>query len=403
MGASLKGLIVLDLSQYIAGPYATMLMADEGATVIKIESPTGDATRTLEPFVQGEGGQVSAFFARMNRGKKSITLDLKSAEGRNAMEALVRKADVLVENYRAGVLARLGFGADHLRLLNPRLIYCSISGFGHSESPNRDRAAYNTVAEYESGVYHTNKNGVMPGPVGPPVGDMVPSLHALAGLLMALYRRSITGLGGCVDVAMFDSMLSLNELRSSMAILMNTDQRPSGADLYCPYGVFPVRDGYISLDVTTTRQWQNFCVAIGYPDLAKRPGMETGPQRARQYQQHIQAPLETWLNGKTRDEAASALIEHGVPVAVLRTPREALLSAQARARGMCIQVDAEYGVQLTVPGSPIQIDCTADDQPGTVTAFRAPALGADNRWVFEAIAGLEPAAINRLCLAQNAA
>ena len=402
MGTALQGLVVLDLSQYIAGPYATMLMADEGATVIKIEAPTGDATRSLEPFIAGDGGQVSAFFARMNRGKKSITLDLKSPEGHAAMAALVRKADVLVENYRAGILARLGFDADELARLNPRLIYCSVSGFGHTPSPNRDRAAYNTVAEYEAGVYRASQHGEAPTPVGPPVGDMVPALHALAGLLMALYRRSVTGQGARVDIAMFDSMLSLNELRSSMAVLLDSDRLPTGADLYCPYGVFAVRDGHLSIDVTTPRQWQGFCDAIGQPELAQRPGMDTGPARAQQYQAHIRAPLEAWLGDKTRDEAAAALVAHGVPVAVLRTPREALLSEQARSRDMCIQVQGEHGVRLNVPASPIRIAAAADgarDTAGAQARRTVPALAADSRWVLEQIAGLDADTVNRLCTA----
>ncbi|WP_182357255.1 CaiB/BaiF CoA transferase family protein [Tomitella gaofuii] len=415
MTGALAGLVVVDLSQYIAGPYATMLMADAGATVIKVEPPRGDATRMLEPQVpRADGdGTVSAFYLRMNRGKRSVALDLKTDDGRDALAGLLARADVLVENYRAGVLDGLGFGAEELRALNPRLVYCSVSGFGHTPSPQRDRPSYNTVAEYETGVWHPGGPGGLPGPVGPPVGDMVPALHALAGLLMALYRRSVTGEGAHVDIAMHDSMLSLNELRSSTAVFTGSDRHPDGREYFCPYGVFAVRDGHISLDVTTDRQWRGFCAAIGHPGLADRDGMDTGPRRAAQYDEHIRGPLEHWLAERTRDEAAARFIAHGVPVAVLRTSREALLSAQAAARGMRLSVGEGPavggceapgdGVTVTVPGSPVRIGALrapAADAPTAPTGCgTAPPLGADARTVLTRYAGLDPDAVDRLCAA----
>lgn len=401
MDRPLAGLLVVDLSQYIAGPFATMLMADAGATVLKVESPQGDATRALEPIIHGPDGDVSAFYLRMNRGKKSVVLDLKTVDGKEALAALIAKADVLVENYRAGVLARLGFGEERLRALNPRLVYCSISGFGHSPSPERDRVAYNTVAEYETGIYRpAGPNGEMPGSIGPPVGDMFPALHALAGLLMALYRRSVTGEGAHVDIALYDSMLSLNELRSSTAILAASDRQLDGRAYFCPYGVFAVRDGYICLDVTTERQWRGFCRVIGRPELAEIPGMDTGPRRAARYDELIRAPLEAWLAECTRDAAARAFLAESVPVSVLREPREALLSEQATARAMRIEVGCGSGVgaSVTVPGNPIRVDPLASDERLVDPEDHfAPELGADTHWALTEIAGLGADAIARLC------
>ncbi|MGH3402066.1 MAG: CaiB/BaiF CoA transferase family protein, partial [Streptosporangiaceae bacterium] len=208
----LAGVIVIDLSRYIAGPYCSMLMADSGATVIKVEPPRGDDTRSLlEPYLEdNDGEQVSAYFLRMNRRKRSVMLDLKSEIGQQALADLIGSADVVLENYRPGVFAHLGFDEERLAQLNPGLVYCTISGFGHTDTPMRDRPAYNIVAEYEAGVYFRNDQTVAPAPIGPPVGDLFPALHALSGLLMALYRKAVTGAGGRVDIAMFDSMLSLN-------------------------------------------------------------------------------------------------------------------------------------------------------------------------------------------------
>ncbi|MGB6245786.1 CaiB/BaiF CoA transferase family protein [Gordonia sp. (in: high G+C Gram-positive bacteria)] len=403
MSLPLSGIRVVDLTQYIAGPYATMLMADAGATVIKVESPAGDDTRRIGPWVPAADGDVSAFHLRMNRGKQSVVLDLKSDDGRAALASLIAGADVLVENYRAGVLERLGFGADRLNRLNPGLVYCSISGFGHTPSPDRDRPAYNTVAEFESGIYappHPRVPGDLPGSIGLPVGDMVPALHALAGLSMALLQRARTGAGSHVDISMFDSMLSLNELRSSTAISTDTDAVPDGRDYFCPYGVYPTRDGHLFLDVTTDRQWRGFCATIGRPDLADDPGLATGPDRSARYDDVIGEPLETWLAARGRDEACAAFLAHGVPVAVLRSPAEALLSAQSAARGMPLLVDDGHGAQVTVPASPIRVrPSTAphDPMPRPHTAAR---LGRDTREVLCAFTDLDPSTIDRLCSAQ---
>ncbi|WP_186525912.1 CaiB/BaiF CoA transferase family protein [Leekyejoonella antrihumi] len=378
----LEGVVVLDLSRYIAGPYCTMLMADAGATIIKVEPPAGDDTRGLEPFVPGPSGEsVSAYFIRMNRGKKSIVLDLKTASGREELAALVRKADVLVENFAAGVLERLGFPQEHLYEINPSLIYCSVSGFGHSQSPMKHRPAYNIVAEYEAGVFYQKDANAIPAPVGPPVGDMFPALHALSGLLMALYRKAMTGEGGRVDIAMYDSMLSLNEIRSTYALLYGKDWDPSAHPFYAPYGVFPVRDGYICIDVTTPPQWEGFCEAIGSPEIAQRAGLGTGPERVKRFDEVIREPLEQWLSRQTRDEAVDRLSEYRVPAAVIRNPGEALASSQARSREMELEVSGD-GVSITTVGNPIKIDNWCGRAHG-----KAPSLNGDRDWILREILG----------------
>lgn len=387
--APLDGLVVIDLSRYIAGPYCTMLMADAGATVIKVEPPAGDDTRRLEPYIEAEdGNDVSAYFIRMNRGKKSITLDLKTDDDRKTLERLISKADVLVENYAAGVFAKLGFDAERIAQINDSIVYCSISGFGHTESPMRDRPAYNIVAEYEAGVYFQKDKSVAPAPLGPPVGDMFPALHALSGLMMALYRKALTGEGGRVDIAMYDSMLSLNEIRSSYSLLYGEDWDPSAHPFYSPYGVFPVQDGYVCIDVTTTGQWRGFCKAIGHPEMFDLPGLETGPQRVANFECVIAEPLEKWLAEQTRDSAVEVLVADRVPCAAIRDPGEALTSVQSRSRDMELDVIGERGVVITTVGNPIKIDGPEDQTMPT-----APSLDGDRDWILSEILSEQPTSV----------
>lgn len=380
----LDGLLVVDLSRYIAGPYCTMLMADAGATVIKVEPPYGDDTRRLEPSVtSARGREVSAYFLRMNRGKRSIALDLKDDADRVLLEELIAEADVLVENYAAGVFERLGFGENRVFELNPGIVYCSISGFGHSDTPMRSRAAYNIVAEYEAGVFFRKGPGDTPAPVGPPVGDMFPALHALSGLLMALYRKQRTGLGGRVDIAMYDSMLSLNEIRSSYSLLYDQEWDPSEHPFYSPYGVFPVQDGFVCVDVTTTGQWKGFCDAIGRPDLFSMSDMDTGPQRVARFDELIKEPLYAWLEEQSRDTAVEQLSRHRVPCAAIRSPGEALISEQSSARNMRLLVRGEDDVVVTTVGNPIKIDGSPAPELAT-----APVLDGDRDWILHDVLGM---------------
>lgn len=386
-------MVVVDLSRYIAGPYCSMLMADAGATVIKVEPPRGEDTRSLEPYIEDESGTlVSAYYLRMNRHKRSVALDLKSELGQQALADLIASADVLLENYRPGVLARLGFDQARLAELNPGLVYCTISGFGHSETPMRDRPAYNVVAEYEAGVYFQRDPAVAPAPLGPPVGDLFPALHALSGLLMALYRKSVTGVGGRVDISMFDSMLSLNEIRSSYAKLYGRDWDPAAHPFYSPYGVFPVQDGHICIDVTTDSQWRGFCAAIGRSDLYELEGMGTGPERVERFESHIKAPLDAWLASQDRDRGVELLTRHHVPAAAIRNPGEALESEQSHARDMEVTVRSRGGAEVTTVGTPIKVD-QWQDQP--LRAYGAD-LGGDTESVMREIAGWDEGSISRL-------
>lgn len=352
----LAGLIVVDLTRFVSGPYSTMLMADAGATVIKVEPPSGDSSRSSDPLFPTDQERVGATFLRMNRNKKSITLDLKSAEGKEALAQLIGKADILVENFRYGVLAKLGFDQDVLDDINPSLIYCSITGFGHSKSDWRQRPAFNLIAEYEAGVYYRDSPDATPAPLGPYVGDLFPSLHALSGMLMALYRRSMTGRGARVDIAMFDAMLSLNEAASSNATWLDDDSSGDPANFYCPSGVFASSDGFVCIDLVTDRQWEILCSVLERPDFVVMPELATGPMRVANFDETLSGPLLGWLARHTSEDAADILSSRGVPAAVVRRPADALLCSQAQQRDMAMGVGLGRDAPLAVPASPIRID-----------------------------------------------
>lgn len=377
----LDGLLVVDLTRFVSGPYCTMLMADAGATVVKVEPPGGDSARRNEPVVPLGAHAAGATFLRMNRNKRSVELDLKSEGGRGALERLLERADVLVENFRPGVLARLGFDESTLERINPRLVYASISGFGHSPSSHRDRPAFNLIAEYEAGVYH--RSGDTPAPLGPYVGDLFPGLHALSGVLMALYERSITGRGSRVDIAMFDSMLSLNEAAGSNGTWMSDDGAGAPENFYCPSGVFPSRDGFVCLDVVTPQQWRTLCLAIGHEELLADPRLETGPSRVRHFDALLAAPLLSWLGGLSSEACVDALTTRGVPAAVVRRPSDALTGEQARERGMTIRVGFEPSNGLIVPASPIRVNGLEAE-----SFARVPAPGADAPQILGDLLGL---------------
>lgn len=333
-----------------------MLMADAGADVIKIERPGGDSSRSTEPTVPVGGAEIGAVFLRMNRNKRSVTLDLKSTAGRNALGRLIAKADVLVENFSVGVLERLGFDKETLDELNPQLVYCSISGFGHSPSVGRKRPAFNLIAEYEAGVYVRPNSGGAPAPLGPYVGDLFPAMHALSGVLMALHRRSTTGLGARVDIAMFDSMLSFNEAAASNGTWLEDGSAGDLSSLYCPSGVFGSQDGFVCIDLVTDAQWESLCTIIGRRDLYAMPELSTGPRRSSNYEMLLAQPLGSWLTQHDSEHIVSRLNSQGVPAAVVRKPGEALTGVQAAQRNMCVEVGPGGGPGLKVPASPIRID-----------------------------------------------
>jgi len=383
--AVLAGIRVLDFTRYVSGPYATMLLADAGAEVIKVEPPGGEVTRTLPPLLKTEEGEISTYFLRLNRGKKSVTLDARSAEDRPVLEELIRSADVLVENFRPGTLESWGLDWERLQQLNPRLVYASISGFGHSDSPCRDWPAFNLVAEAMAGVVSqlpTPKK--RPRAAGLPFGDTVASLHAVNGIVMALLRRTRTGRGSRVDIAMYDAMLSMNEWSiavqsgAGVEVDLGTDVHP----WFAPYGLFEASDGWLCICVATDPHWQAFCRVAGWDDLAVDPRLQRGLDRAANFHDLIEPRLREWLATLTAREAAVRLAEAGVPAAPLQRPADLLEDEQARARDMIIDAPATAGTSIKLAGNPVRIE----PRPAAhATGFSEP--GQHNE---EILAGLRP-------------
>jgi crotonobetainyl-CoA:carnitine CoA-transferase CaiB-like acyl-CoA transferase len=274
----LEGLRVVDLSRVLAGPYCTMLLADMGADVIKIETPDeGDETRTWPPFV----GDWSAFFLAINRGKRSAALDLKAPADAALLRRLLQQADVFVENVRPGSLDRLGFAVDAVCAMNPRLIYCSISGYGHS-GPRRSLGGYDPVMQAESGFM--DGNGMPDGPpvrTGVAVTDYLAALYALSGILLALRHRDQTGRGQHVDIALFDAIFST--LARPVVHVEATGEAPARAGndhpAIAPYEALTARDGVIMIAAGNNRLWRQLCAAIDTPALADDPRFATNRDR----------------------------------------------------------------------------------------------------------------------------
>src|SRR5919109_5570122 len=268
--APLKGIRVLDLSRVLAGPYCAMLLGDMGAEVIKVEEPgKGDDTRGWPPFAGGE----STYFMSVNRNKKSMTLNLKAPEGRDILKALAKKSDVLLENFRTGTMEKLGLGYRTLAKLNPRLVYCAISGFGES-GPEAARAGYDLVVQAESGIMDIT--GFEDGPpvkVGTSIADLVAGMSAAQGITLALLARTRTRKGQKVEISMLDAMAAL--LTYQAGIYFGTGAKPSRRGnkhpSIVPYEVFKAADAYLTLGVANNSLWERCCAALERPELAKDP------------------------------------------------------------------------------------------------------------------------------------
>jgi crotonobetainyl-CoA:carnitine CoA-transferase CaiB-like acyl-CoA transferase len=348
----LSGLKVIDFTRVLAGPLCTMLLGDMGAEVIKIEDPRhGDDTRAWAPFV----GAWSTYYLGVNRNKKSVAIDLKSAEGLALLEDLIRTADVLVENFRPGTLERLGFGPERARSMNDRLIYCSISGYG-ATGPRRDLPGYDLVIQGESGLMDvTGFPETGPTKVGVAITDCLAALYAVQGILLAHVSRARTGKGQVVDIALLDAAVSILGLPTG--IVAATGQSPgrlgNGHPSLAPYEPYPAADGHVIVAVANPRLWTRFCAAIGAEALEHDARFATNSERLEN-----RAVLNGLIGELFRKRTVDWLIDHltsaGVPCGRVRTIDEVLQDPQLAARQMLIDVPA--GDRLVkVPGNPIKL------------------------------------------------
>jgi crotonobetainyl-CoA:carnitine CoA-transferase CaiB-like acyl-CoA transferase len=384
----LEDVTVLDLSQFAAGPYGAQLLADHGARVIKLERPgTGDPYRHEGPRLPGGGPDDGAFFLRFNRNKESVAIDLSRPGGRRAFERLVAGADVLIENFKPGSLERLGYPWTRLRELNPRLVYATVTGFGHRdllESPLSSWPAFAVVAEAMGGLMAVIGDATCrPHSSSVSAGDLVAGMHMAFGVLAALHQRALTGEGQRVDVAMADSIAALAEL--PVFNYGATGQVPTrgSSRSTAPFGAFPAADGHVAIGVIGGAVWRRFCDAIDRPDLRDDPALATGQGRAAQLADRIQPAIEDWLRHRTKQEAAAYLAERQVPAAPLLDAREVTESPHFQARQMVLEFEYPDAGTFRVTGNPVKLG--ADASP---PVRRPPRLGEHTDAVLRELGGL---------------
>jgi crotonobetainyl-CoA:carnitine CoA-transferase CaiB-like acyl-CoA transferase len=383
---ALDGIRVLDFSHALAGPYCTLLLADYGAEIYKLESSSGDMGRGWGPPFTG--GMASVFLG-LNRGKRGVSIDLKQAEGLELCLRLIDRMDVLVENFRPGAMDRLGLGYEALRERNPRLVYCSISGYGQ-DGPSRAEAAMDLVRQASSGLLSIT--GATEGEFvrcGYGVTDVTAGLFAVIGILLALRAREETGSGQYVDVSMLDSMISTMSSNYMSYLGSGIVPKPMGTAFptIVPYRVIHASDRAVALAVGSERLWSAFCRAIERPDLEKHPDYETNAARIRN-----RAVLEPILDDVFRCRPAAEWIERlrraGVPVSLVRNFEEVVEDPQSAVRQMFPAMEHAATGAYRVTGAPIKLSET----PGA-PGRPAPALGQDSAAVLRELLGLEESAL----------
>ncbi len=353
---ALDGVLVIDLSRALAGPHAGQMLGDLGARVIKVESPGGgDDTRSWgPPFVEGSDGRdYSTYFLSCNRNKESIALDLKSQGGRRVLTELVSRADILIENFRTGVMDRLGFSTTALAELNPGLIQLSITGFGH-DGPEGGRAGYDQIAQGEAGLMSiTGSAADDPQRVGTPIADLLGGIHGVVGVLAALHERERTGRGRVVRTSLLSSVVGVHAFQGTRATVAGQTPVAQGNHhpSIAPYGLFRCRDGAVQISVGSEKLWQAFCTEFGLDPTT--PGLSTNPERVANRAQTI-ALVERAFAEIDAADLLDRLRHGGVPAGKVRTLPEVYEWDQVRSQGLIVQVEHAALGTISLPGPAIR-------------------------------------------------
>ena len=399
MQRPLSGIRVIGLEQYMSGPYCTMLLADIGAEVIKVERPgSGDPRRHIPPFVVRDGIKKACGYMAYNRNKKSLALNVQSGQGQEILRKLACFSDVVVENLRPGAMSKIGLDYEGLKALNPRIIYAMISGFGRLpgyQSEYSNRPAFDIVAEAMSGVMDL---------IGfedkPPtfslygLADVYSGLVGAFGILQALFVRERTGEGQLVDVSLTDNMLALNE--RMVALYSATGREPQRGKLehLWPRGAFKCRDGYVALNVPDDTVWARLAAVVGRPDLVEDTRSADGTSRAANAD-FLQPIIEAWMADKTRLAVVDALNEAGMPAGPVYTARDVFSDPHFRERGMLVDIDdPEVGTYTFARTTP-HLSSTPE-----IEHSHAPALGEHTREILEGVLGYAAGEVERLAAAQ---
>lgn len=381
----LDGILVVDLSRALAGPHATMMLGDLGARVIKIEAPgAGDDTRGWgPPFVHPDGADAgtaasaeSTYFLSANRNKESVTLDLKSESDHAVLLDLVSRADVLVENFRTGVLDRLGLGFSTLHEVNPRLVVLSITGFGH-DGPEGGRPGYDQIAQGEAGLMSLTGSGPEdPQKVGTPISDLLAGMYGAYGVLAALLERESTGVGTVVRTSLLAATVGVHAFQSTRWTVAGEVGRAQGNHhaSIAPYGLFRCADGSVQIAVGSESLWQRFCAAFDVEPAM--PGLETNPQRVANRDQVIEL-VEKLFSSWQAEDLLARLREVGIPAGKVRSIDEVYAWDQTRSQGLLIDVEHATLGTVGLAGPPLRFFDTRGDEVTKTVHKAPPTLDAD--------------------------
>lgn len=386
---ALENIKILDLSRVLAGPYATMLLADMGAEVIKIEAPkTGDDSRAFGPYVEGE----SAYFMSINRNKKSITLNLKTKEGKEIFWDLVKKCDVIVENFRPGTMEKLGLGYEEIKKVNPKMIYAAASGFGHS-GPYSKRPAYDAVVQAMGGIMSIT--GPKEGPlsrVGASIGDIGAGLFTAIGILAALNYRNLTGIGQKVDVAMLDCQVAMLENAISRYLVSGIVPGPAGNrhQSITPFEPFKTSDGEIMIAAGNDTLYRKLMESIGGEEYITDPQFIDNPTRTKNVDE-MKTIIDALTIKKTTKEWQHILDEAGVPNGPINTVDKVIEDPQVLAREMIVEVEHPVAGKTKIPGVAIKMSETQG-----VVHSAAPTLGQHTQSILSDFLGYDDKKIESL-------
>lgn len=385
---ALEGVKILDFTQVYSGPYCTMLLADLGAEVVKVESiGIGDQSRNFAPIKDN----VSGYFNYLNRNKRSITLNLKQESGKQAALDLAKWADVVIENFSAGTIAKLGLGYEKVKQVNPNVVFASLSGFGQY-GPYKNRLAYDAIAEAMGGLTSLSGPPERSVKVTPAISDAITGIHMAFGVMIALFHRERTGEGQLVDVAMMDSVMSILEAAVMQRTLLGNDPKRLGnaTESAVPYDMYPCKDGEIVLACASDSTFNKFCGVMGREDLCKDPLYYTNPVRIAN-REGIDKIIRDWCMERTKDEVIDACMTAKVPAAPVMTISDLVDDPHVAAREMLIELEDPTHGKVKYPGNPIKLSET----PAQFRT-RAPRLGEHTDEVLQSILGYSQEQIDAL-------
>jgi crotonobetainyl-CoA:carnitine CoA-transferase CaiB-like acyl-CoA transferase len=356
MKSPLEGLVILDMTRFLSGPFCTMLLGDMGAQVIKVEPPeVGDDTRAWAPFIGGQG----SYYLSTNRNKKSLCVDTRNPQGVEILRRLLKKADVFAENFKPGLMDRLGLDFKTLIDLNPKLIYCSISGFGQT-GPYRDRPGYDQILQGMSGLMSitgTEESG--PVRVGLAIGDIITALFATYGILSALYAREKTGKGQWVTTSILEATIGILTMQAGKYFATGLPPGPAGNHhpVIAPYGVYRTKDKPVNIAVGTETMWRNFSQVIGCPELERDERFQKNNDRVKN-RSELNQLIEKALAGKNQKEWVEALNEEGIPCGPIYTLDQVFKDPQVLHQKMFLEIEHSKVGRIPMTGLPVQLSET---------------------------------------------